>query len=245
MTMNSIFKVKATLLSLVACILLVGCQTSGDGGKADADPRLTKSDSASFFTKAGAQGCAAGALTGVLACALTNSSNKAACMAIAATAGCAAGATTAYVIDSRRASYSNKETSMNTIIKDVQEDNDKLKKRSVVVEEVMRDNQKTLDSLAQQIRIKQVDQKNARAQLRVIKANKELLDSELRELDARNTLFQDVIEKKKSQGAQGSQEVRQLQRQVDELTAKKKSLEELRDISYSQLSAVNASMGNS
>jgi len=236
----SITKLRISFLAIVSFFLLAGCQTTGGSSTAEADPRLTKSDSAKFFTKAGAQGCAAGALTGVLACALTNSSNRAACMAIAAAAGCAAGATTAYVIDQRRAKYSNKETNMNTIIKDVQEDNEKLKKRSVDLRAVMQDNQKTLNDLAQQIRIKQVDQKTARAQLRVISANKEILDAELQELDARNRLFQDTIELRK---AMGGQDVRQLQRQVDELNAEKKALIELRDISYSQLSSVNANMG--
>lgn len=242
MKISSIFKVRATFISLISCVMLAGCQTTGDGGSADADPRLTKSDSASFFTKAGAQGCAAGALTGVLACALTNSSNKAACMAIAATAGCAAGATTAYVIDQRRAKYSNRETSMNTIIQDVQEDNEKLKKRSTDLRAVMQDNQKTLNDLAQQIKIKQVDRKNAQAQLRTIAANQKLLDAELQELDARNKQFQDVIETRK---AMGGQDVRQLQRQVDELTAQRKALEELKEISYRQFSAVNANIGQS
>lgn len=242
MKISSIFKVRATFISLISCVMLAGCQTTGDGGSADADPRLTKSDSASFFTKAGAQGCAAGALTGVLACALTNSSNKAACMAIAATAGCAAGATTAYVIDQRRAKYSNRETSMNTIIQDVQEDNEKLKKRSTDLRAVMQDNQKTLNDLAQQIKIKQVDRKNAQAQLRTIAANQKLLDAELQELDARNIQFQDVIETRK---AMGGQDVRQLQRQVDELTAQRKALEELKEISYRQFSAVNANIGQS
>ena len=242
MKINSMFKVRATLIALISCVMLAGCQTTGDGSTADADPRLTKSDSASFFTKAGAQGCAAGALTGVLACALTNSSNKAACMAIAATAGCAAGATTAYVIDQRRAKYSNRETSMNTIIQDVQEDNEKLKKRSTDLRAVMQDNQKTLNDLAQQIKIKQVDRKNAQAQLRTIAANQKLLDAELQELDARNKQFQDVIETRK---AMGGQDVRQLQRQVDELTAQRKALEELKEISYRQFSAVNANIGQS
>lgn len=242
MNINSIFKVRASILSLVTCLFLVGCQTTGEGGSADADPRLTKSDTAKFFTKAAAQGCAAGALTGVLACALTNSSNKAACMAIAATAGCAAGAATAYVIDQRRAKYSNKETTMDTIIKDIQDDNEKLKKRSVDLRAVMQDNQKTLNVLSQQIRAKQVDQKTARAQLRVIAANQKVLDAELKELDDRNQQFQDVIEARK---AMGGQDVRQLQRQVDDLNAQKKALLELRDIAYSQFSSVNANMGQS
>jgi chromosome segregation ATPase len=163
-------------------------------------------------------------------------------MAIAATAGCAAGATTAYVIDQRRAKYSNKETNMNTIIKDVQDDNEKLKKRSVDLRAVMQDNQKTLNDLNQQIRIKQIDQKTARTQLRVIAANQKLLDAELKELDDRNKQFQDVIEMRK---AMGGQDVRQLQRQVDDLNAQKNALQELKDIAYSQFSSINASMGQS
>jgi hypothetical protein len=64
----------------------------------------------------------------------------------------------------------------------------------------------------------------------------------LKELDDRNKQFQDVIEMRK---AMGGQDVRQLQRQVDDLNAQKNALQELKDIAYSQFSSINASMGQS
>jgi hypothetical protein len=45
--------------------------------------------------------------------------------------------------------------------------------------------------------------------------------------------------------AMGGQDVRQLQRQVDDLSAEKKALQELKEIAYSQYSSVNANMGQS
>lgn len=205
-------KARVAFILLASLIFLSGCQTMGSG-EGDVDPRLTQGDSAKFFTKAGAQACAAGALTGVLACALTNSSNKAACMAIAAVAGCGIGAGGAYVLDQRRAKYSNNEQRIQSFIEDVQKDNDNLRKRIQEVNVVLRENQQTLKQLEQQIASKQVDQKKAQTELNRIKANKAYLEKELANINSRIDGFQDIIEKERAVGAN----VRPLQEKLDVL----------------------------
>ena len=205
-------KALLAFITLVSLIFLSGCQTTG-GGQGDVDPRLTQGDSAKFFTKAGAQACAVGALTGVLACALTHSSNKAACMAIAAVAGCTVGAGGAYVLDQRRAKYSNNEQRIQSFIEDVQKDNDNLKVRINEVNVVLRENQQTLRQLQQQIATKQIDQKKAQSELNRIKANKAYLEKELANINARIDGFQDIIEKERAVGA----DVRPLQAKLDGL----------------------------
>lgn len=228
-------KLKSAFVALVSCLLLAGCQTAGEGG-GDVDPRLTETDSAKFFTKAAAQGCAAGALTGVLACALTNSSNKAACMAIAAAAGCGAGATAAYVIDSRRAKYSNKEIRMDALIADVQDDNKKLEARLKDVQVVMRDNQQTLKTLQTQLANKQIDKKNAQAQLNRLTANKARLESELVDANARIQQFEDAIQMKRAQG----ENIQAMQAEVAKLKRTRDLLSGDINVTYSLLPPVKA-----
>lgn len=212
MMSQATLKFRMAFIALVSLVFLAGCQTTG-GGDGDVDPRLTQGDSAKFFSKAGAQACAAGALTGVLACALTNSSNKAACMAIAAVAGCGIGAGGAYVLDQRRAKYSNNEQRIQSFIDDVQKDNDNLRQRIQEVNVVLRENQKTLQQLQQQIASKQIDQKKAQSELNRIKANKAYLEKELANINARIDGFQDIIEKERAVGA----DVRPFQQKLDAL----------------------------
>ena len=96
--MLSYFVIRArTLFVTVVCgVLLAGCQNMGGSS---VDPRLTSGDDAQFFSKSGVQACAAGAIAGALACAVSNAGNKAACMAIAAGAGCGVGAGANYLHD--------------------------------------------------------------------------------------------------------------------------------------------------
>ena len=163
---QSKLKLVSTFIALLSCLFLAGCQNMGGG---DVDPRLTEGESAKFFSKSGAQACAAGALTGVLACALTNSSNKAACMAIAAVAGCGVGAGANYLLDQRRAKFANNEQRINSFIEDVQSDNQKLRSRMQNISVVLQENQRTLANLNAQVAAKKVDQKKAKKMLSNLK----------------------------------------------------------------------------
>ena len=69
--------------ALAVALALTGCASTGSSllGGAETDPRLTESSDAEFFSKSGFQACAGAAAVGVLACMLSNSSNKIACSA--------------------------------------------------------------------------------------------------------------------------------------------------------------------
>ena len=175
---NTIFiKLRAALVTLFCAIFLVGCQNMGGGGKVD--PRLTTGDTANFFAKSGLQACAAGALVGVAACALSNSGNKAACMAIAAVAGCGVGAGAAYYVEDVRAKNSNREAATRRVIDDINNDNKKLQARMLVVDAVMKDNENTLNSIQQQLASKRGNAKQMQESLADIKANKEYMEKEI------------------------------------------------------------------
>jgi hypothetical protein len=170
-------RLRAALVTLICVVFLAGCQNMGGGGKVD--PRLTTGDTANFFASSGVQACAAGALVGVAACALSNAGNKAACMAIAAVAGCGAAAGAAYYLDDLRAKSANKEAATRKMIDDITGDNKKLQARMQVVDAVMKDNENTLNLIKQQLASKQGNAKQMQASLADIKANKEYLEKEI------------------------------------------------------------------
>jgi hypothetical protein len=224
-------KLRSAFIALVSCLFLAGCQNMGGG---DVDPRLTEGESAKFFSKSGAQACAAGALTGVLACALSGSGNKAACMGIAAVAGCGVGAGANYLLDQRRAKYANNEQRINSFIEDVQADNQKLQSRMQNINVVLQENQRTLKTLNAQVAAKQVDQKKAKAELDRINANKAFLEKELANINTRIDDYQDIIEKERAVGAN----VRQLQGQLDQLSRTRDAMKGQLDVAYGLASSI-------
>lgn len=231
---QSSLKLRSAFIALVSCLFLAGCQNMGGG---DVDPRLTEGEEAKFFSKSGAQACAAGALTGVLACALSNSGNKAACMAIAAVAGCGVGAGANYLLDQRRAKYANNEQRINSFIQDVQTDNQKLQSRLQNINVVLQENQRTLKTLNQQVAAKQVDQRKAKAELDRINANKAYLEKELANVNTRIDDYQDIIEKERAVGAN----VRQLQGQLDQLSRTRDAMKGQLDVAYGLASSIKVS----
>ena len=228
---QSSLKLRSAFIALVSCLFLAGCQNMGGG---DVDPRLTEGEEAKFFSKSGAQACAAGALTGVLACALSNSGNKAACMAIAAVAGCGVGAGANYLLDQRRAKYANNEQRINSFIQDVQADNQKLQTRMKNINVVLQENQRTLKTLNAQVAAKQVDQKKAKAELDRINANKAFLEKELANINTRVDEYQDIIEKERAVGA----DVLQLQGQLDQLSRTRDAMKGQLDVAYGLASSI-------
>ena len=228
---SSCLKLRTALIALISCVFLTGCQNVGGG---DVDPRLTDGEDAKFFSKSGAQACAAGALTGVLACALSNSGNKTACMAIAAVAGCGVGAGANYLLDQRRAKYANNEQRINSFIQDVQSDNQKLQARLQNINVVLQENQRTLKTLEKQVAAKQIDQRKAKAELDRINANKAYLEKELANINARIDGFQDIIEKERAVGA----DVRRLQSQLDQLSRTRDVMKSQLDVAYGLASSI-------
>jgi len=215
-----------TLLGTLLCgVLLAGCQNMGGGG---VDPRLTSGDDAQFFSKSGLQACAAGAVAGVLACAVSNAGNKGACMAIAAVAGCGVGAGANYLLDSRRAKYSNNEQRIDSFIEDVKSDNQKLQTRIQSINVVLKENEQTLKTMQQQLASKQLDQKKAKEQLDQINANKAYLEKQLADINARIDGYQEIIDKEKAAGVQTSK----LQTQLAQLSKTRDAMKSDLDIAF-------------
>lgn len=224
-------RIGSAVAALMCSIFLVGCQNIGGG---DVDPRLTSGEDAKFFSKSGLQACAAGAVAGALACAVSNSGNKAACMAIAAVAGCGVGAGANYLLDSRRAKYANNEQRIDSFIEDVQSDNKKLQTRIQNINVVLRENQQTLQQLQRQVANKQVDQRKAKQELDRIKANKAYLEKELADINARVDGYQDIIEKERAAGV----DTRRLQTQLAQLSRTRDSMKRDLDAAYALSSSI-------
>jgi hypothetical protein len=219
------------IVALITSVFLAGCQNMGGG---DVDPRLTSGEDAKFFSKSGLQACAAGALAGALACAVSNSGNKAACIAIAAVAGCGVGAGANYLLDSRRAKYANNEQRIDSFIEDVQSDNKKLQTRIQNINVVLRENQQTLQQLQRQVATRQIDQRKAKQELDRIKANKAYLEKELADINARVDGYQDIIEKERASGV----DTRKLQTELVQLSRTRDSMKRELDAAYALSSSI-------
>jgi hypothetical protein len=219
------------IVALITSVFLAGCQNIGGG---DVDPRLTSGEDAKFFSKSGLQACAAGALAGALACAVSNSGNKAACMAIAAVAGCGVGAGANYLLDSRRAKYANNEQRIDSFIEDVQSDNKKLQTRIQNINVVLRENQQTLQQLQRQVASRQIDQRKAKQELDRIKANKAYLEKELADINARVDGYQEIIEKERASGVN----TRKLQVELAQLSRTRDSMKRELDAAYALSSSI-------
>ena len=210
------------IVALITTVFLAGCQNIGGG---DVDPRLTSGEDAKFFSKSGVQACAVGALAGVLACAVSNSGNKAACMAIAAVAGCGVGAGANYLLDSRRAKYANNEQRIDSFIEDVQSDNKKLQTRIQNVNVVLRENQQSLQQLQRQVAKQELDR---------IKANKAYLEKELAGINARVDGYQEIIDKERANGVN----TRRLQTELIQLSRTRDSIKRELDTAYALSSSI-------
>jgi hypothetical protein len=219
------------IVALITSVFLAGCQNMGGG---DVDPRLTSGEDAKFFSKSGLQACAAGALAGALACAVSNSGNKAACMAIAAVAGCGVGAGANYLLDSRRAKYANNEQRIDSFIEDVQSDNKKLQTRIQNINVVLRENQQTLQQLQRQVATRQIDQRKAKQELDRIKANKAYLEKELADINARVDGYQEIIGKERANGV----DTRRLQTELVQLSRTRDSMKRELDAAYALSSSI-------
>ena len=219
------------IATLICLVFLAGCQNMGGS---DVDPRLTSGEDAKFFSKSGLQACAVGAIAGALACAVSNSGNKAACMAIAAVAGCGVGAGANYLLDSRRAKYANNEQRIDSFIEDVQSDNKKLQTRIQNINVVLRENQQTLQQLQRQIATRQIDQRKAKQELDRIKANKAYLEKELADINARVDGYQEIIEKERASGVN----TRRLQTELVQLSRTRDSMKRELDAAYALSSSI-------
>lgn len=131
------------VLSISAVLALSGCQSNSG-----ADPRLKNNSDMEFFSKSGITACAGGAAIGALGCLVSNSSNKGACMLIAAVAGCGVGIGANAYLDNKRQNYATKEEMLNSMIADIQNENQRLQSASNTAKAVIADDKKRLQKLS-------------------------------------------------------------------------------------------------
>jgi hypothetical protein len=210
---------KNPLIVCVLALLIAGCETMGMGSNSGADP-LLQQDKPTFISKSGVQACLIGAGVGALGCLFASRENQAACMAVAAAAGCGVGAGANYLLDQRRAQYSNNEQRMNAYIADIQADTQNLQKYMVNVRTVLDNDQRRLAQIQQDIQSRSADQRQLQQELNGIRANRQALLKTIEELDEKIASYQVIAEEESTIGVSSSkmlQQLTQLQRERDDL----------------------------
>jgi len=231
----------AKMLCLSIILVLTGCQTTGQGvsssNATQADSRLQNNQDVAFFSKSGWQACAGGAALGTLACAVSNSSNKAVCIAAAAVAGCGVGMGANAYLDNQRQKYASKELQLNASINDVQAENKKLQNASAVAKAVIADNRKTMAHLDQDIAAKRVDKAVAGKKLAEIDANIVTLRKTVADMKTHAKQWDDIAVTSKRQG----NDTAKLDSEIEKMHSQVSSLQGELDSLYTQRTAIKVS----
>ncbi|MNQ72496.1 hypothetical protein D3C85_872040 [compost metagenome] len=232
---------RAALGALMITVALIsGCAStqssmlSKDGGTVD--PRLTESSDAKFFSKSGYQACAVSALAGVLACTLSNSSNKAVCAIAAGVAACGVAMGANYYLDYRRSQYANTTDRLNAITGDIRQDTDNVIARSNTVREVIKDDQARLENIKMDMKMARTNEAQAKKDLASVDLNIAKMREELAKMRDKVDQYREVSETERATaGAKGSKE---LDAEISKLNVRVASLQKEVDGLYEQRSAI-------
>jgi hypothetical protein len=249
--MNAAFRTRPALrlaLAMGLSLLLASCANSpifmpGSGPSAQtgasgtADPRLTQSDEARFFSKSGWQACLIAAGGGALACQLSNASNKDSCMLKAAVVACGVAMGANYYLDQRRADFSNREQRLDVMINDVREDNRRLASLNQTARTVIAEDRSQLEQLQRDIATNKVQKAEAAQQLASIDANTQYLRKTLADLKAREKQWTEVAASERANGAR----VDSLDAEISRMRQQIASLESEIDTLFQQRSAIKVS----
>jgi septal ring factor EnvC (AmiA/AmiB activator) len=223
--------------AVAGSILLTGCASTGSTMTGNSpDPRLTQGSTAEFFSKSGYQACAVAAGAGVLACALSNSGNKAACAVVAGLAACGVAMGANYYLDQRRSQYSNTTERLQVMTKDVQADTDKVVARTAVAQQVINDDQQSIAKIKRDIAAKTVDKTKAAAELASIDENIAVLKKDLGNMRSKVTEYTKVADAERAQG--NSAEIKQVDINILKMNEKVASLQKEVDGLYNQRNAI-------
>src|SRR5476649_356329 len=209
-------------------ILLTGCGS--------ADPRLTQGSDAKFFSTSGYQACAVAAGAGVLACALSNSGNKATCAVVAGLAACGVAMGANYYLDQRRSQYSNTTERLQLMSKDVQADTDKVVARTAIAQQVINDDQQSIAQIKRDIAAKTVDKAKATAEIASIDENISRLRQDLGGMRNKVTEYTKVADAERAQGA--GADIKQVDISILKMNEKVAALQKEVDGLYSQRNAI-------
>lgn len=208
------------LATVSLLLVLTGCQTTGPSSSAPADPRLTNSNSAQFFSKSGWQACAGGALVGALACQLGNPSEKTQCMIAAGLVGCGVGMGANYYLDNQRSKYANAEDRLDATIADVRKDNQELTALSDTARSVIADDKRKIQQIKQDIASNKLQRAQAQQQIAEIDANTSYLKKTLADVRSKQQEWVKVAAAERNSGARTDTldaEINKMQKQVAQL----------------------------
>lgn len=230
-------KTSVLSLALASSLLLAGCETTGSqmAGTA-ADSRLTKSDSATFFSKSGYQACAVGAGVGVLACLASNSGNKAACAVAAGIASCGVAMGANYYLDNRRGQYANSTQRLQAMTQDVRQDTQRVVQRTEVAKRVINDDKLTLAQINRDIANKKLNHNQARNELASIDSNIAVLRKDLANMKNKAQEYSKVAQQERNDGAGNN--VVAMEREIAQMNQKVAALQNEVDGLYRQRSAI-------
>ncbi|MDV5353637.1 hypothetical protein HF650_19820 [Kosakonia sp. SMBL-WEM22] len=187
------FKRLRTAVVAGLIVVLAGCQSSGGlGGSGGVDPRLANNQDVEFFNKSGVMACAGGALLGALACAASNSSNKAVCMIAAAVAGCGVGVGANAYLDNQRKKYASQEEQLNASIRDIQAENTRIQNATNVAKSVIASDKLTLAKLEKDIAARKVKKDALQQQVKGVDANIAYLRNTLTDMKKHQQQWQDI-----------------------------------------------------
>jgi archaellum component FlaC len=238
-------KLFATFLVCLHIIGMAGCKNSPysmpnfgetqSNQQPQADPRLTNSTEAKFFSQSGMQACAGGAFIGILGCQLSNATDKDDCMLKAAFVGCGVGMGANYYYDYRRSEYAKDEQLLDTMIADVREDNRKLQNLNRTAKSVLAEDKKELAKIKEDIANNTVNTGEANRTLHEIDANTKYLQSTLSELRKREKEWRSVAAKETNSGARldtlnaeinkMNRQIAQLESDIDELFMQRSAIQ--------------------
>lgn len=185
------FKALRTAAVAGLIVVLAGCQSTGSSG-GGVDPRLANNQDVEFFNKSGWQACAGGAALGALACAVSNSSNKAVCMAAAAVAGCGVGIGANAYLDNQRKKYASQELQLDAAIKDVESENARIQNATSVAKSVITSDKQTLASIEKEMAAKTAKKDAVQKQIKGVDANIAYLRNTITDMKKHEKQWQDV-----------------------------------------------------
>lgn len=225
---------------MAGSILLSGCASTGsvltDSSIPAADPRLTQGNDAAFFSKSGFTACAGAASVGVLACALSNSSNKAACAVVAGLAACGVAMGANYYYDQRRSQYANTAERLGVMSADIQKDTENVVARTETMQRVIRDDEQSIAAIQKSIKNKQLDKAQAEQELAGVDQNLALMRKELTNMRNKVSEYEKTAKLERESGA--GTDVVKIEEEIGKMNLKVAALQQEVDGLYSQRSAI-------
>lgn len=225
---------------MAGSILLSGCASTGslltDSSVPAADPRLTQGNDAAFFSKSGFTACAGAAGAGVLACALSNSSNKAACAVVAGIAACGVAMGANYYYDQRRSQYANTAERLGVMSADIQKDTENVVARTETMQRVIRDDEQSIAAIQKSIKNKQLDKAQAEQELAAVDQNLAVMRKELANMRNKVSEYEKTAKLERDGGA--GTDVVKIEKEIGKMNLKVAALQQEVDGLYSQRSAI-------